>query len=339
MATSSTGLIDSRISSSQRNRSRQFATPDQHAKRADAKKSSTGTKHEYCDGPIEYIHNDAFKTIDPMVAEEKLDPLLEQIEQGELLANRSDGSGLPSHLARLCETPLLSPEEETQLFRRMNFCKYKANRLQAEPGVTSNQLASANEYLGRANLIRNYLIQANTRLVMSIARKFSDPKNHFDDLLSQGIASLMHAVEKFDFARGYRFSTYATCAVRRDLYRMVMGRKKDLQRYSSGLGEVLEACPDPGEALQPSDIADWNRLSRGVKKMLEHLDERERFIVINRFGLNKPDSQSASKKQSYSQLGKSLGISKERVRQLANRAMDKLRDTAQDLKLDLLLAN
>ncbi|MEM6731978.1 MAG: sigma-70 family RNA polymerase sigma factor, partial [Myxococcota bacterium] len=226
----------------------------------------------------------------------------------------------------MCATPLLTQEQEQELFRRMNFCKYKANVLRSRLSRTrpnAEKVAEIEGYIARAERLRNYIIQANTRLVMSIARRFADGRNGFDDLLSQGVASLMHSVEKFDYGRGYRFSTYATCAVRRDLYRLVMGRKKDFQRFTTGTDEYLSGCADEVDRTGEMTEAGWDHLTGSISEMLKRLDDRERFIVTHRFGLDESGQRS-----SYSRLGERLGISKERVRQLANRALEKLREWA-----------
>lgn len=283
---------------------------------------------------ISFIANDDF--VGRRDNTEELSELAQRIEFGQGSSEYALSAGLPSHLGRLCATPLLTPEQEQELFRRMNFCKYRANALRARLSRTNpdvEKLAEAEDYIRRGAQLRNYLIEANTRLVMSIARKFADGKNGFDDLLSQGIASLMHAVEKFDYSRGYRFSTYATCAVRRDLYRLVMGRKKDFQRFATGSSEFLNGCPDEDRDPDEMTEAGWNHLSGSLQEMMEQLDDRERFIVTYRFGLDE-----SGKKSSYSLLGERLGISKERVRQLANRALDKLRECAHEYRLEGLVS-
>ncbi|WP_197524690.1 sigma-70 family RNA polymerase sigma factor [Botrimarina hoheduenensis] len=245
-------------------------------------------------------------------------------------------AGLPAHLGRMCATPLLTSEQESELFQRMNFCRYRANALRSRLRINApnaERIVEVEDYLARAERIRNYLVQANTRLVMSIARRFADPRNNFDDLLSQGIASLMHSVDKFDYGRGYRFSTYATCAVRRDLYRMVMSAKKDRQRFSTGSGEYLDGCERAADPNTELSEAAWKQLRGAIAQMMQHLDEREQLIVAARFGLD-----DSAKKASYSRLGERLGISKERVRQLANRAMEKLRELAPEHRLEGLLS-
>lgn len=250
--------------------------------------------------------------------------LLNSIENDELATDSTGLAGLPSHLMRMCSTPLLSAEEETALFFRMNYCKYHAAAIQStlsEKRLVKKKIEEAEDLLEKAERIRNYLLQANTRLVMSIARKFADAKNSFDDLLSYGITSLIRAVEKFDCGRGYRFSTYATCAVRRDLYRMVMGRQKDSQRFASASGEVLESLSEEVQENPQKAVDRWRALGRLLDGMMDKLDEREQAIIKARFGFD-----DEGEKTSYSYLGKRMGISKERVRQLANRALEKLRD-------------
>ncbi|MEO0530170.1 MAG: sigma-70 family RNA polymerase sigma factor [Planctomycetota bacterium] len=286
------------------------------------------------DTEIDFIPNDDF--VGRRDSRDDMTDFVAAIELNEAPAEHELSNGLPSHLGRLCATPLLTAEQEQELFRRMNFCKYRANALRSRLSRTRPDVAKlreAEEYLQRAERLRNYLIQANTRLVMSIARKFADGRNGFDDLLSHGIGSLMHTVEKFDYARGYRFSTYATCAVRRDLYRLVMSRKKDFQRFTTGSDEFIGGCADEVDRSDEMTESAWNHLTDSIGQMLERLDERERFIVTYRFGLDE-----SGKKSSYSRLGERLGISKERVRQLANRALDKLREWAPEHRLEALLA-
>ncbi|WP_442485187.1 sigma-70 family RNA polymerase sigma factor [Aeoliella sp. SH292] len=250
--------------------------------------------------------------------------LVVRIERGDEDDDSGGGQGLPPHLRRLCSTPLLSMEEEQEFFFRLNYCKFHAAAVLATIHPTrpsKAKLDEAEDYLLRSDRLRNYLLKANTRLVMSIARKFADARNPFDDLLSSGLSLLVRAVEKFDCQRGYRFSTYATCAVRRELHRMVANGRRDSLRFAAVTSDVLDSVPDvevehPGRAE-----ARWEALSRVLSSMMEVLDEREQQIIRARFGFDDDES-----KNSFSHLGQRMGISKERVRQLANRALEKLRD-------------
>lgn len=251
-------------------------------------------------------------------------PLVAQVEAGEEVASTMGGEGLPPHLRRMCSTPLLSPEEEYEFFLRMNYCKYHAASILASINPNRparKKLEEAEDYLKRAERLRNYLLKANTRLVVSIARKFADTRNSFDDLLSAGLTSLVRAVEKFDGERGFRFSTYATCAVRRDLNRMVNNRRRDSQRFAATPADVLESVAEDEFQHPEQAVARWQTLSKILDDMMERLDDREKQIIRARFGFDDEEG-----KTSFSSLGKRMGISKERVRQLANRALDKLRE-------------
>lgn len=282
---------------------------------------------------IDFIPNDSF--VGRRAGVDQLSPLAEAVERGEREGVPAPSSGLPAHLGRMCATDLLTPEQERELFQRMNYCKYRANALRSRLSRTkpdAGRVAEIEDCLRRAERLRNHLIQANTRLVMSIARRFADERNAFDDLLSSGLMSLMHAIEKFDYDRGYRFSTYATCAVRRDLCRFVMNRKKQAQRFSTGADELLGSQSEEPSGEEELSESAWRHLSESLQQMIRRLDERERFIVAHRFGL-----EDEGKRASYSRLGKRLGISKERVRQLANRALEKLQEWAPDYRLEALV--
>ncbi len=282
---------------------------------------------------IDFIPNDSFIGSRDNAAD--LSPLAVTIENGDL-TDAAPSAGLPAHLGRMSATRLLTPDEERELFRRMNYCKYRAQALRSRLSRTApsaQRVAEIKDCLLRATRLRNHLIQANTRLVMSIARRFGNSQNSFDDLLSHGLVSLMHAIEKFDYDRGYRFSTYATCAVRRDLCRLVMTQRRDSQRFATGADLFIgDVGTEPTESQELSE-AEWRGLRTSLARMIDRLDERERYIVTHRFGLS-----DDAKRASYNRLGKRMGISKERVRQLANRAMEKLREWAPDYRLEALLS-
>lgn len=282
---------------------------------------------------IAFIANPGYR--DASVDHQSELALVRRVESGVEAPEKKASPGLPAHLARLCAVSLLSPEEESECFRRMNYCKHRANSLRAKLSRDDPDPESVREIeqlLTRAKRLRDHLIRSNTRLVMSIARKYTTAKVTFDDLLSHGLSSLLHVIEKFDYARGYRFSTYATCAIRRDLYRLVSSSHKDSQRFLTGAETALTepAVESHSDSMTPSQ---WRRLTGSLDKMLAGLDERERVIISMRF-----DLEDRGDRYSYSRLGRKLGISKERVRQLANRAIGKLREMADEHKLEALLA-
>jgi RNA polymerase primary sigma factor len=229
---------------------------------------------------------------------------------------------LPAHLARLCESSLLSAAEERELFRRMNYLKFRANvvrsRLNPEtPDAVA--VAEIERLLAEANQVRDHIIQANMRLVISIVKKFVTPKHSFDDLLSDGIISLMQAVDKFDYDKGFRFSTYAYRAIARNAYRSITDRQKEEARFDAAVGEDLSSVPEQ-DRTSALDEKEWMSMRSMMLEMLNQLDRRERFILRGRFALG-----AHRKVRTFQCLADKLGVSKERVRQLEQRAIIKLK--------------
>ncbi len=245
----------------------------------------------------------------------------------------SDGlpCDLPAHLGRLCETQLLTREEEADLFRQMNYYKFLAAELRArlEPVAPDPQSLDSIEFLlGQAQAIRDHIIKANMRLVMSIVKKFVTPLNSFDELFSEGTMTLIQAVERFDFDRGFRFSTYAYRSISRTAYRFVATTREEESRLTRGADEwAFGQCDDQQSA--PNEDQFWNRLRGLTAELLQRLDRRERFIVRSRFALG-----SHRRVRSLQDLANRLGVSKERVRQIEGRAIGKLHAMAKDLDLD-----
>ena len=160
--------------------------------------------------------------------------------------------------------------------------------------------------------------------MFSIVKKFVNPNNTFDDLLSDGIVGLMRAVEKFDYDRGFRFSTYATQVVRRNSYRTVVTNQEDRQKTIGGLQDMEIEVTEEERSSAISEKR-WHELRAKLAVMLSDLDRREKFIIRARFALG-----SHRRVHTLQSLADRLGISKERVRQLERRAMEKMQQMAGD---------
>lgn len=277
---------------------------------------------------IEFIDNASFRKVS--VREEILgtDTLP---SDGETVGSGNSESELPPHLARLCDAALLTKEAEQTLFRKMNFLKFRANSLRTRLDLDDPQADKIDEIhhlLGQAKAIRDHIIQANMRLVISIVKKFVSPSFSFDELLSDGIVILMNAVEKFDYDRGFRFSTYAYRSIMRNAYRKVMDRKKENARFAAVDEETIEgSIEESGTASM--DEKTWDRLRKMLSKFLGNLDKRERLIVRARYALGQHRTI-----QTFQSIADKLGVSKERVRQLEQRAVGKLQQMASETHVD-----
>jgi RNA polymerase primary sigma factor len=277
---------------------------------------------------LEYMPHPSFD--DPAQQSALMGPMPEPAE-GKAPRRTKPPKGLPPYLASLYEVPLLTREQEVHLFRKMNFLKSQAVKLREklDPArARSSDLDKIERLQEEALAVKNQIIRANLRLVVSIAKRHVGPTNNFFELVSDGNMSLIRAVEKFDWSRGNKFSTYASWAIMKNFARTIPEENYRRDRFVTGHEEMFEAAPDTRADEHEYESA-LKRMQEAVKGMLGRLDDRERRIIISRFGLN------GATEQTLEQLGRELGITKERVRQIESRAQDKLRRYASEEKLEL----
>ena len=225
------------------------------------------------------------------------------------------------------QQPLLDKQQEQALFRGMNYLKFRANALRThiDPGRPDTVLLDEIEsQLNQAQSIRDHLIKVNMRLLYSIAMKFVTPQQTFDDLVSEGVIVLMKTVEKFDFDRGFRFSTYAY----RSIVRQVIRSVSLIQKEESRLTRDAEEWAFTGSKSQTSSAREdqaWNELRQMLASFINRLDRREQLVIRSRYALG-----AHRKVRTFQDLANRLGVTKERVRQLERRAVGKLRSLAME---------
>ena len=279
--------------------------------------------------PFDFIPNDAFARVRSQKSEDRL---LGPIPESDTPAKKPRlPSGLPPYLASLYEVPLLMRDQEAHLFRKMNYLKYKATRLRAklDPARPRRNLMDQIERLyDEAVSTKNQIIRANLRLVVSIAKRHVGPTQNFFELVSDGNMSLMRAAEKFDYARGNKFSTYASWAVMKNFARTIPDEHRQLDRFRTSNAEMFTAAEETRTDQFELEAAQTQREVK-VNRMLECLDERERKIILRRFGLRHGEELTLK------QVGAELGVTKERIRQLEVRALGKLRKAAEEEKVEL----
>lgn len=239
---------------------------------------------------------------------------------------------VPTDLSSLFRKPLLTPAGEQHLFRRMNYLRYLANRRRSQLDPSHPQVKVIREIeklIADSIQARTQLVESNLRLVASIAAKFAKSRHDFEELLGEGNAILLYAVDKFDFSRGFRFSTYATHAIQRHFFRVLQRMQRKRSHEVSSTAEMLLETVEAPASEPESELP---LLTRGLlRQMAALLDERELFIIEKRYGLRTPvDSEKTLKT-----LSDEMGLSKERVRQLQHRALDKLREFLVDRGITL----
>ena len=261
-----------------------------------------------------YHQADAREVIDSIVAQEEITAGT-SVEEGRVPRD------LPPYLQALYRTPLLTPARERALFLKFNYCKYQfvSARRRLDPELIRHRdLDELQRRLDEATGVKNEIVQANLRLVVSVARKHLRPGMSLMELISEGNITLMRAVEGYDFHRGHRFSTYATLALMKGFARSVP-QMLSASRKSSGDVEILTQVADRRATPAAESIVRRDE----VRHLLSRLSDRERAVLSAHFGL---DSEPAA--ESYDQLAQRLGLTKQRVRQIHHAAMDKLRSAA-----------
>lgn len=241
-------------------------------------------------------------------------------------------SGLPPYLASLYEVPLLTREQEAHLFRRMNYLKYKASELREELEVSQPKTALMDQIdalYDDAVAAKNEIISANLRLVVSIAKRHVGTAENFFELVSDGNMSLIRAVEKFDFARGNKFSTYASWAIMKNYARTIPDEHRHRDRFRTSQTEMFGTKEDARTDQFEQESAQLQREDQ-VERILERLDEREQQIIVSRFGLRR-----GCEPQTLKEVGAEMGVTKERIRQIEARALTKLRKAAQEENIDI----
>lgn len=242
--------------------------------------------------------------------------------------------------AALLARPPLSRVAERCLFLRMNFARFSAARLQRATSTSAPDTASVRGTERRAILheseitariaalldeatgIRNRIAEANQRLVVSIAKQFADSLTPLDELIAEAQLPLLRAVELFDVSRGYCFSTYASHTIRNHCRRVRARKLRQLRLVTPcdprGVAEL--AADRPANISAESTEAARQTL---IDCLFVELVDREKVILSARFGLGKYD-----RAHTFQEIGRLIGLSKERVRVLAGRAVDKLRQAA-----------
>lgn len=270
--------------------------------------------------PLDYIPNALFTR---KSAEKVVDQPFPGADEPAKKVRRP--SGLPAYLASLYEVPLLTREQEVWLFRKFNYLKHQASELrkQLNPERPSTRLMDQIEKIYEEIVgLKNRLVRSNLRLVVSIAKRRVAPGDSFFDLVSDGNMSLIRAVEKFDYSRGNKFSTYASWAIMKNFARTIPDEHRRRDRFRAADMDLLQSAADRRADEYQQRIAEGDRLKQ-VGKFLDRLDSREQTIIIRRYGLDHEHEP-----QTLKEVGTALGVTKERVRQIEAKALEKLREAA-----------
>ncbi len=221
----------------------------------------------------------------------------------------------------------LSAKEEAKLFLRYNYTRYRLT------GLVTKQLERAT--LGRAKKMivwyerametRADLVRANLALVLAMAKRTRIPNVDFSEVVSEGNMALLRAVEKFDAERGFKFSTYACRAILKSFNRMATKTGQYHQRFPAEYDPAMEKS-DYDTKRHEFQQADTIETVRDVLMLNRaKLTDVERTVVMERFAMN-----PAQRRMTLAEVGKMVGLTNERVRQIQGCALSKLRRVMSD---------
>ncbi|MER5598886.1 RNA polymerase sigma factor [Streptomyces sp. NPDC002265] len=293
-------------------------------------------------------------------------------------------SGSPSsdlfrqYLREIGRIPLLTAAEEVELARRVEAGLFAEERLLNTPDLDSQLALDLDRLVVLGRMAKRRLIEANLRLVVSVAKRYVGRGLTMLDLVQEGNLGLIRAVEKFDYARGYKFSTYATWWIRQAMSRaladqartirvpvhvvelinrVVRVQRRMLQERGyeptpeevagqldlapERVSEVLRLAQEPvslhapvgeeddvalgdliedGDAASPVESAAFLLLRQHLEAVLSTLGERERKVVQLRYGL------ADGRPRTLEEIGRIFGVTRERIRQIESKTLNKLRD-------------
>ncbi|MFZ3557407.1 MULTISPECIES: RNA polymerase sigma factor [unclassified Streptomyces] len=295
-------------------------------------------------------------------------------------------SGSPSsdlfrqYLREIGRIPLLTAAEEVELARRVEAGLFAEEKLAHAPDLDSQLALDLDRLVVMGRMAKRRLIEANLRLVVSVAKRYVGRGLTMLDLVQEGNLGLIRAVEKFDYARGYKFSTYATWWIRQAMSRaladqartirvpvhvvelinrVVRVQRRMLQERGyeptpeevaahldlphERVSEVLRLAQEPvslhapvgeeddvalgdliedGDATSPVESAAFLLLREHLEAVLSTLGERERKVVQLRYGL------ADGRPRTLEEIGRIFGVTRERIRQIESKTLNKLRDHA-----------
>lgn len=243
---------------------------------------------------------------------------------------------MPSYLANLWSVPLLTPEQETHCYTKLNFLRFLADpegradrehrdngKIQAERScIDCEEMVEVRKrYFMESLEVRNQIVEANLRLVISLAKKYATyGSDAFDEIVCGGNATLLRAVDRFDFRREVRFSTYAFQAIQRGIFTDFRKEGRVKSRFPSSGTEAAESAVASAIADVLGDV-DASETREQVIDLMDQLDDRDREIVMARFGINRKHSGVA-----FHVIAKEIGLSTTRTMQLFHRSLATMRD-------------
>jgi len=221
----------------------------------------------------------------------------------------------------------LRAEEEVGLFLRYNYARYRLSKL-AEAQQKRFSKTRARQmvlWYERAQRTRCDLVRANMALVLAMAKRTRIGNVEFAELVSEGNMALLRSVEKFDVSRGFKFSTYACRSILKAFSRLAAKTGRYRQHFPTEYDPEMEKSDYDVKKHEIEHEESVESLREILARNSANLTSIEKRIVTERFALS-----SRGKKRTLSEVGKMVGLTNERVRQIQNLALAKIRGALED---------
>lgn len=249
---------------------------------------------------------------------------------------RSQRSGQPVYAPAASTAPVigiasavvLSAADERALFLRFNYCRHRVMRVLRKHRGKRLDAAATRELLRwqhRAQAMRAQIVRANTSLVLAMARRSRNSGVELTELISEGNLALLRCVDKFDASRGFKFSTYACRAILASFSRSAAKAARHRSQFPAAYDPSMERSDHLDRRRERVEDDCVDELKRILFENSADLSTVERRVLDARFSLDETGPKTEPRRMTLDQVGVLLGVSKERVRQIQNQAMSKLR--------------
>jgi RNA polymerase sigma factor (sigma-70 family) len=223
----------------------------------------------------------------------------------------------------------LSAEQERHLFLRFNYLRYRVMRILRHYRGQQLSADAARELLHwdrRARQTRSDTVRLNVALVLAMAKRTKLTGVDYADLISEGNLALMRSVDKFDCSRGFKFSTYACRAILKSFSRVATRTARYRGHFPTEFDPALEKGHQVEQKRQDVEEDCVDELKAILGQNLARLNDVEQRVIRARFAIDdEVDQADIAKGKTLEQVGEMIGVTKERVRQIQNKALGKLR--------------
>lgn len=271
---------------------------------------------------------------DPMFQQPEAEPvLMGPMPESKTRRRRRTQDNDDSGVDMLYPEPVtLTADQEKHLFLRHNYCRFRCMRILRQFREKRLTAAAARDLLQwYQNVLdtRSLIVNANVPLVLAMAKRTRVIGVDFSELISEGNMALLRAVDKFDCGRGFKFSTYACRAILKSFSRAAVRASRYRGHFPTEFDPALEKSDQLERKREDIEAESVDELKTILGRNTAQLNDVEQRVIRARFALDQAGDRNARPK-TLEQVGEMIGVTKERVRQIQNKALAKIRSILED---------